>query len=207
MTAPSIKIGVDLDGVLYDFTEALRQYMIDEYGYKREWLPEPAQWNTWESWNIVKPTFFRYFREGVEKGRIWRDGDIEPDVLSTLLRLKNAGDTIHIVTHRNGQGPMGIASTAHWLAEKEIPYDTLTFGADKCCVPVDIFIEDNVDNYWSIERSGAVPVLFTRPWNVGVDYDFRRVSSFEEFGDIVEGYRAWREEYPFLKNYRAKDYL
>lgn len=207
MSDVTVKIGVDLDGVLYDWGAAMRAYIHEEIGYPLEKMADPSQWNTWEAWGIDKPSFFRFFREGVERGRVWRHGDLEPDVLPTLYRLKNAGDTVHIVTYRNHMGATGMANTALWLEEQQVPFDTLTFGADKCCVPVDIFIEDNVENYWAIERSGAVPVLFTRPWNASVPYDFRRVSSFEGFGDIVEGYRAWREEYPFLKNHRAKDYL
>lgn len=215
MTVPSVRIGIDADGVIYDWTESMRAYIHKASGRPRDTMPDPDQWNTWESWGMPKTEFFGWFERGVEAGEVWHTGYLEPGVLEVFQQFKADGHTIHIVTHRN-KFPTGMANTCLWLEREGVPYDTLTFAADKTVVKTDIFIEDNVDNYLALEAAGVVPVLITRPWNINVSSSlgftwpssaFRRVDTFQEFGDVVAGYAAWREEFPLLGNERVSDYL
>lgn len=184
----SLRVGWDLDGIIYDFTEAVRDFIVKRYGFKREELPDPAGWNTWESWPMSKDQFFAFFREGVEAKCIWLYGAPDAAGLATMFRQREQGHTIHIVTHRNGLGPAGMTSTVEWLDAYGVPYDTLTFAKDKTVVPVDVFIEDNVDNALALRAAGVVSVLMTRPWNVSDERaeHVLRVDTFGQFQDIVE---------------------
>ncbi len=209
MTAPSIRVGVDLDGVVYDFTEAMRSYLAIYHGYDRAKLPDPPQWHTWESWGLTQAQFTDYFAQGVEAGHVWWTGEPEPGAVDALEDLRNEGHTIHIVTHRNNMGATGMANTSLWLEQHCVPYDSLTFSRFKTDLKTDIFLEDNVDNYLALEVSGVVPVLMDRPWNSRDPraLRFRSVRNFQQFYDLVGGYAAWREGNPLLENHRVKDYM
>lgn len=187
------RVGVDLDGVLYDFGAAFRDYMISEHSWKPEWCVLPKRWEFYEDWGISLAGFKRLCHDAADKGVLWnKSGPIMgwSDV-EALCELRDAGHTIHIVTHR-GFGSHRSASheaTARWLGQFKVPYDTLTFSGDKTIIKTDFFIEDNVDNYLALEKAGCRSVLITRPWNEHLG-DAVRVSSVACFVDLVLGEAA-----------------
>ena len=49
-----MRVGFDLDGVLYDFGDSVRRYLRSvgrEYGFKDD-APEPHTWNFYEYWHM-----------------------------------------------------------------------------------------------------------------------------------------------------------
>lgn len=112
-----------------------------------------------------------------------------------MVRQREQGHTIHIVTHRNDFGAKGIRSTCEWLSRWCVPYDTLSFAKDKTSVPVDVFIEDNVDNVLALQSAGVVAVLMTRSWNENDQKaeHLLRVGSFVEFQRLVDRVQKLRD--------------
>ncbi|ATN94033.1 5' nucleotidase [Mycobacterium phage Kumao] len=177
-----LHVGIDLDGVVYDFTDSFRRHLGDPT------LPEPDRWEMWVSWGMSYEEWHREFVAGIESGVIFGTGEPHEGAVEALRELAK-DNFIHIVTHRDIH-VKAFGLTAEWLHEVGIPYTSLTFSKDKTIVPTDIFLEDNVDNAKSLEDFGTVAILMDRAWN---RYSrIERVSGWPEFRERVEFYKdAW----------------
>lgn len=174
-----MRVGVDLDGVCYDFVDSVRRHL------DRPELPDADCWDFFKhQWGMTTADFLACCAEGVDAGVIFRTGEPLPETAWALHALKGMGHTIHIVTNRNF-GKRSVQNTADWLADHDLPYHTLTFAADKTTVPVDVFIEDNVENYQALDADGVAAFLMDRPWNRHLD-TARRVWSLTDFVYAVE---------------------
>jgi len=182
------RVGLDLDGVLYDFSGALRQYLVTQYSWDEKWCTEPTRWEFYEDWGLSLAGFKKICHQAADNRALWNTR--EPlggwPVISELRHLREAGHTLHVITNRGfGTHPgESHADTAEWLSLWKIPYDTLTFSGDKTIVHTDFMIEDNVDNYLALEKSGCAAVLINRPWNEYLKSAVR-VFSVKEFVDLV----------------------
>ena len=182
-----MRIGVDLDGVCYNFTNSLRKFLVEHKGVDARTLPETTCWDFFSvDWGLTLEEYLTYAAEGVDAEVVFLDGPAHTGCKSVLDTLHEDGHTIHIVTHRFF-GQKSVSNTEKWLRREKIPFDTLTFAKDKTVVPVDIFIEDNVENAVALRDAGTECWIIDRPWNqhdpAGDDY---RVLDWWEFGDVVD---------------------
>lgn len=176
------RVGVDLDGVCYDFADSLRTFLE---GTHRKY-PEPTRWEFYEDWGFTLPEFIELCHEGVNAGVIFTEGDPFPGTVEALTRLHSAGHTIHIVTDRSfGSAGGSEAATRLWLDGHKIPFDSLTFTSDKTIVRADYFIDDKLQNYDELFAAGVEVYLFDRPWNQHPT-PRDRVSSLAEFVEKVK---------------------
>ncbi len=174
-----MRIGVDLDGVTFDFVRSLRMEVVATTGRYRASLPTPTQWNFWHDWGMSKQEWRAHFNNGVKRGTLFGLGTRLDHGLIDQLFLSHS---IHIVTHR----PEGAARTTEtWLARHGVRYDTLTFTEDKTLVPVDVAIDDKPDNVRALLAEGTAAVLYDRPWNQEAT-DLPRVGSWSEFAQHVK---------------------
>lgn len=159
-----MKIGLDLDGVCYDFISSHRDYLLAQGWANPGELPDPDGWNAWESWGMSRERWQESFDRGVADGVIFGGGRrfLYPGTIEAVERLVAKGHSVHIITHRPAKA---LAATAAWLDEVGLPYDSLTLAADKTTVPVDVMVEDNVDNAIATAEAGAATIIFDRPWN------------------------------------------
>ncbi len=127
--------------------------------------------------------YLQYFAEGVNAGVVFEWGGVEGGAQKMLDNLKLDNHTIHLVTHRS-VGNCSMKNTEVWLKHHGIVYDTITFAKDKTILPVDVFIEDNVDNYKAQRDAGVFTVMMDRPWNQELT-DAYRVYDWWEFYDVV----------------------
>jgi hypothetical protein len=158
----TLAIGLDLDGCVYDFVSAHRDFLMGNHPDAGLW-PEPDSWNVWEHWPIDQAEWSRSFAAGVAAGRIFAGGwsYAYPGAVQAVVALAER-HTIHVVTHRPREA---VATTGAWLDKVGLPYTSLTFARDKSTVPVDVMIEDNVDNALACAAAGARALLLDRPWN------------------------------------------
>lgn len=188
-----MRIGVDLDGVCFDFPASLRRY-LETLGFSGLPTGEVRRWEFYEDWGLTLDEFLGYCNDGVDAGYVF-SGPARDRAPQAIRALKNAGHEIHIVTDRSfGKNPIASEdATLHWLYGHDIPFDSLTFSPDKTSVPTDVFIEDKLQNYDALAASGCKPYLVDRPWNrfpyAGLACERRRVGSIAEFAWIVTG--AW----------------
>ncbi len=178
------RIGVDLDGVCYGFTDSLRQYMVDHKGYDPKDLPDSTGWDFHiVDWGWTTEQFMEHFAAGVDAGVVFLHGEPEEGAVKYINQLREDGHTIHIITHRS-VGAKSVQNTGEWLAREGIKFDSLTFSGDKTIVKTDFFIEDNLDNYNALLDVGTDAVLYDRPWNQK-DGVARRVAGWAEFYEYV----------------------
>lgn len=185
-TARPLRVGQDLDGVIYPFDVMVKEYLrftgvdVSTFG--------PAQhWHFYRDWGYSDAEFVDFCNQGVDAGFLFAVGDLFDDAADAWRRIKNAGNSIHVVTDR-GFGAPGNSerNTRKCLADNGLEFDSITFTSDKTSVPVDVFIEDKLENYDALEAAGVPAFLITRPWNYQED-DRRRVSGMAEFADIITG--------------------
>lgn len=177
-----MRVGIDLDGCVYNFIAALRNYRVSK-GIPFESMPEPQSWEMWRDWGMSKEEFSQSMAEAEAVG-LFHQGEAYDGAIEALQQLKADGHSLHIITHR--WRPHAQTSTIGWLAVNEVPYDTLTFAENKGGYPVDLCIEDNIDNARAIEACGITCVLMSRPWNES-EYWYPRVSSWPEFLKFCSG--------------------
>lgn len=183
----TLDIGIDLDGVCYDFAGSLRHYLHHYEGRSMESMPPTTTWHFYsEQWGMTLEQFIEACDRGVDAGVVFRLGDPHPGTQMALDYLKVCGHRLHIITDRSF-GSRSQENTIEWLSEHRIPFDTLTFSRDKTLIPVDTFIDDRVENYDALEAFGSNPFLYDRPWNQG--HPARRVTSWNEFVDKVDDLR------------------
>nr|WP_296763992.1 hypothetical protein [Rhodococcus sp. (in: high G+C Gram-positive bacteria)] len=181
------RIGLDMDGVVYNFENSVRTFLVDEWGYNPEELPAPIGWAIDEQWGMSREAFREACHEGVDAGVIFRDGDPYPGTAEGFALLREAGHTIHIVTARTyGKPGMAALNTQEWLDEHGLEYDTITYAHDKTVVATDYMIDDKVENYDDLLRAGTYPMLLNQNWNqdsAGVKRG--RVNTLPEFAYFV----------------------
>ena len=111
-------------------------------------------------------------------------------VVSSLIRLKERGYKIYIITGRkkNEMNDRNV-ETKQWLDNNIIPYDKLIFEEnDKgiACYKngVDIYVDDSIKHLDKVNRYGVKCYLFDNIYNRNDSY-YERVCSFEELCDKI----------------------
>lgn len=183
-----MKVIVDLDGVVFNFTESLRLYLIEHEGYDPSRLGDVKTWNFFaDNWGMTLEQYMDACHAGVDAGVIFRHGPSWEGSIEGVNGLKDRGHSVHILTDRSF-GSLSPQNTIAWLKENGVPFDSICFSADKTIMHADLMIEDRDKNYLAVEKAGnAVPVLITRPWNEHV-VGARRVNTWPEFLELVDRY-------------------
>lgn len=180
-----MRVGVDLDGVCYDFEESFRYYLWDFERFDYEDMPPSTRWEFYEDWGMDAKQFVDYCHAGVDAGVIFSHGRPFPGTREALEALKDHGHTIHIVTDRSfGSNGRSEGATRAWLDQYKLPFDSLTFSPDKTVVRTDVFVDDKLQNYDALVHAGTRAYLFDRPWNQH-PLPRKRVRSLAEFVEVV----------------------
>lgn len=185
----TVKLIVDLDGVVFNFTESLKHYLVDGLGVDPARLKDTTTWDFYkDDWGYELEEYLELCHEGVDAGYVFRLGPTWEGAVEGLHRLKERGHDIIYATDRS-LGTRSPQNTIDWLNDHAIGNGFMTgimFTADKTLIHGDILIEDRDKNYLAVEAAGnALPVMMTRPWNLHVE-DARRVNNWEEFVELVD---------------------
>ncbi len=158
----SMRIAVDLDGVLADTIVSLCSILNKRHG--KHLTPKSfVQWHAWETVHITKEEFFRTMDEA------WFEwGTIPPTEENLALKvgkLKRFGK-IDIVT---GRSPETVQPAISWLHQQGIKYDDFVRTENtkaKATLNYDIFVDDAEELMVllasSLDRGG---ILYSQPWN------------------------------------------
>lgn len=185
------RVGIDLDGVCYDFGASLAEFLVGHRGWDPAKCSAPRRWEFYEDWGLTLPEFMNTCHDGVDAGVVFAYGEPFPGTRDALDRIRESGHTLHVATDRRfGTADHAVLLTLRWLAEHELPYDTITFAADKTLLRVDYMIEDKLENYDALVETGCWAYLLDRPWNQAVQgwpgsTARMRVDSLGEFADVV----------------------
>lgn len=191
--ARALRIGIDLDGVCYEWQRTV-MYMLRAYrGYSREQLSDVYKWTGWD-WlktQIGEEDEKWIWTEGIEKG-LFRYGHLYPGTIKALNELAKIGELV-ILTHRPRAA---IQDTLDWLAFNKLPVAEVHVlfhqEAKSSIMPAcDIYLDDALHNVKDFERNtNGIALLWTRPWNMVTDEPFQRVTSWEQ---VIEKAKVMRE--------------
>ena len=160
-------LGVDLDGVCGDYTDAFRTVVAEELGCGLDDLPLERSWDFTE-WGLDSEEFERLHHHAVTKRRILRWMPVIDSAADTLWRLSDAGVWIRIITHRlyvNWSHATAISDTVEWLDRVRIPYRDICFMGDKPEVGADLYIDDGPHNIEALRDTGNRVIIFDTPYN------------------------------------------
>lgn len=179
-------LGVDVDNVLANYTEAFRRVVAEGTGRDPADLPDPHAWSAYEEWGLNPRTFKQWHRRAVVEHRIFQHVQPIPGGAEVLHRLSEAGVRVRIVTHRlylSGTHALVASDTVQWLEDHDIPYWDLCFVARKGDVGCDVYIDDAPHNILHLRERGHRAIVFDWPYNREVDgtpLDGPRASDWEE---------------------------
>ena len=185
MAEPSFVLGVDLDGVCGDHTEAFRRVVAAELGVDPATLGPQTSWDFAE-WGIDSDEFLRLHRIGVLERRMFADMPVVPGAAKVLWRLSDAGVWIRLITHRlyaSWGHATAVADTVAWLDGNAIPYRDLCFLGHKPHVEADAYLDDAPHNIVELRAAGATAIVFDQPYNRYVPGP--RVRGWDEIEAVV----------------------
>jgi len=183
----SITAGVDLDGVVYNYVDALRDWIGISTGQDTSKLGEATQWNFYEhDWNMSFEEFCKHTDAGVDNGYIFAVGEPYPGVVEGMKAMREAGVKIHIVTDRGRAGKPGKAEqlTVDWLDANGIIYDEITLTSDKTAINTHMFIDDRPENFQALDEAGVEVYLRRQRWNQHL-HAARAVETFTDYANKV----------------------
>jgi len=158
-------INVDLDGVVYPFWQALRDYIWTRSESSENMAP-PKKVDFWDQWQMSEGEWMSLFRLGVTEGDVYRSGRPIVGAVDALWRLSDDGWNIRIVTkrlnHFRAHLPI-IEATTEWLEKFNVPYRSIAFLGDepKGDYYSSIAIDDQPSNFVPFRNN----LLFDQPWN------------------------------------------
>ena len=160
-----MRLGIDLDGVCYDFVGALKDYAIQE-GFDPKTMPKPQCWDfPVDQWGWDWATFGAVFERGIKAGHVFHEPGPTRGTVRALERLRQDHEVI-IVTHRSVKGAEAEAesATVKWLERYDVPHDELIITHDKVA-RVDLMLDDGPHNIKAALEAGEHAVVWDQAWN------------------------------------------
>ena len=190
-----MRIGVDVDGVMYKWSKTAR-YMLREMLPGSPYTREGPMGQEADRWDYIKdnvaPEHWKWlWTEGVRLG-LFRHGHIIKGAIEGVNALATDGHDVVIITHRP---KAAVTDTLQWLAFANFPLagvHILTDQQPKSTVPCDVYIDDKPENVIDMATVSGVKLvaLYDAPWNQKFvlspeGWPIKRVRSWKEFIRLV----------------------
>jgi uncharacterized HAD superfamily protein len=191
-----LRLGIDIDGVLYDF--CLEFYRFAKYRSRMvirlglsvpDAFTAPRIWGFYEDWGWTLENFLEVYREAVNHGSIYTTGQPLRGAALGMRRLHAAGAELFVITDRSvGDRELSVAQTASWLSGYELPYSRLIVERHKDLAyaehDISVGVDDAPHHWQELTLSGArvlVPRALYNQHCEGAEF----VAGFTGFVDLV----------------------
>lgn len=179
------RIGIDLDGVCYDFVQAFRDHTGKTGPVSR--------WEFYKDWGIDTETFLKECRSALYAPDGMFSGGLPiPGSVTGVKTLVDAGHEIIFVTDRLSLGETALDrsqirnNTAKWIL-RHFGRQNMSFTGDKGravkAFGIRFFLDDKPENFFATRDAGAKSYLFTADWNSHIDAP--RVNTWGQFVEEV----------------------
>lgn len=184
-----MRLGIDLDGVVANFTAGWIRRYNDEFGANID-ASSPLTWGGAPDLTHFTDLgeFWRWVRN-VDGSTIFRTLDVYEDAIPTLERLA-ANHEIVIVTTKPR---WAVHDTFAWIADQRLPTREVHMTRAKWEVDVDVYLDDGPHVIEELVRRRAQSLVcrYVRSWNDPVDGAID-VESWAEFEAVVDKFAALR---------------
>ena len=185
--------GVDLDGVVADYTAGFAKFIAELRGIDPASLPEERSYD-FREWGLGPGDFEQHHAAAVTEHRMLAKLPAIKGAAEALWRLSDAGVWIRVITHRlyvNWGHAEAVADTVQWLDAERIPYRDICFLGNKPEVEADCYVDDAPHNIAALRASGNDVIVFDQPYNR--DEADPRASNWQKVEQLVmERFTEWR---------------
>ena len=182
-------VGIDIDGVLADYTGALRA-VAPSLGIELDGSVPPKCWSMQEEGWFSNRDDWKLCHAAALREADTFDPIGGSTIAEQTRRLREAGHAVVILTAREAppwQDEYGDdlvqRSTLDWLKAHSITYDELRFDGTKTGHQLDVLLDDAPHNITEYQDAGERVVIFDQPYNRHLAGE--RVGSLSEFVDLV----------------------
>ncbi|KKL86676.1 hypothetical protein LCGC14_1942330 [marine sediment metagenome] len=190
-------INVDVDGVLYDFTGAMRNEFVLQMGLAPDSLPDPHEWRLEKVWPVTWAQFHSVMYDGIAQGRVFRRGEMLEDVWTrrSLRHIIDIGWHVRLVTAKTFDDDFitmqARKNMLDWIYTNEIPHHTISFVdlSGKLSYRADAVVDDKPTLEW-VQR-GAENFLYDQPWNQIINAEEQQITRVKT---LFEMYKSLKGE-------------
>jgi uncharacterized protein len=188
-TSSKIRVGIDLDGVVADFTGGWIRLYNAQFGTQIQ----ANQVTTWDAAEELThfgsmTGFWRWARTAGSNGRsLFAALKPYPGAVAGLRALLNVAHVAIITT----KPAWAIPDTLDWLARLRLPLREVHITSDKPSVPCEVYLEDSPMQLAALRRRrpNSIVCRFVRPWNRPID-GCVDVTEFDDLMVVVSELRA-----------------
>lgn len=184
-------LALDLDGVCADYTQGIRNFLVEQGSASAADLPDPDVYNLskasgWPFENIED--YLTTHKHAVAEG-LYRKLPLIPGASEALQRLAKEKVHIRVLTHRLFTGGLHqrvVSDTVAWLDDHKIPYMSICFTGLKDTIDANIYIDDAPANVKVLQEAGKDVILFNQSYNKELELDgVRRVFDWDEAANEI----------------------
>lgn len=186
LTDRPLRVGVDLDGVVYDWLGMFRGWCATATGADPGRYFTATTYDFYQQWGLTKDEFYQHYAEAVNARVAYTTGPPLPGAARVIKAIRDAGHRVVIVTARAAGDPaLTTQDSLAWLDDHGIVYDEFHLAEDKTTIPFDVLIDDAPTNGLAALEAGRETFLFSQVYNhdVPAALDQRRVFGWEALAD------------------------
>lgn len=178
-----MRLGIDLDGVVANFTKGWMSFYNRDFGTELV-VSDSKRWH-----DLVELTHFERISDfwkwssNLDGRSIFWHLEPFPGALEAVNKLSDAGHEIVIITTKPH---FAVQDTHEWIERHEISATEIHILEDKWLVPADVYLDDGPHVLPGLvrHRPESTVCRYIRPWNDPVPGAVD-VRDFDEFRDVV----------------------